>query len=370
MTVSGADVRPGPRAVAARLATPLGTLVGAAVVAAACGALVHRHGYVALAAVATTIAVGLAWPWATVRPLTATLAFDADRGREGVGAGFRLVVGNRGPLPAVGVVLTGLGGPPVPLAPIAGFGTLDVRLTVVPGRRGTCPPGPVGLACGRPFGLWHPARAVAVARPLLAWPAAAAVGLPPGLAGRRSAAATVAAAAAAGVAADEAHGVRAYRRGDPLKLVHHAQTARHDRLIVRELAGATRPAVRIAVDTAAASYAGRPASRELAIRVAAGLMAACDRAGIDWDAVVEGRVVRPGRDALDALARVAPAGGPGTGDGTGDGPGDGPGGPPSRSDGRPVLLVTSDAGRRSAGTGAVGSVVTVESVEPQPGGAE
>ncbi len=333
-------------AAAARAATtPLGTLAVAAVAAAACGTLVHRHGFVVLAALASTAAVGLGWPWLTLRPVRAALAFDADRGREGEPARYRVALTNRGPLPAAGLTLTGLGGRPVPLPRVGPFRTVDLTLVFVPPQRGAHPADTVRVTCGLPFGLWHPGRAVRVDRDLLAWPAAVAVELPADLQGRRSRASAVAATTRPDLLGDEAHGVRPYRRGDAVRRIHHAQTARHDRLIVRELAGAARPAVRLAVDSAAASYAG---GRERAIRTAAGLAAACAAAGVDADAIVEGRVVRAGRDTLDALARIGPAGGPAAAELLAL--------PSCRGCGRVVVLVTSAAGRPAVGSAVVVAV--------------
>ncbi len=324
----------------------------AAVAAAACGTLVHRHGFVVLAALASTAAVGLGWPWLTLRPVRAALAFDADRGREGEPARYRVALTNRGPVPAAGLTLTGLGGRPVPLPRVGPFRTVDLTLAFVPPQRGAYPADAVRVTCGLPFGLWHPGRAVRVDRGLLAWPAAVAVELPAELRGRRSPASAATAAAASDPLGDEPHGVRPYRRGDAVRLIHHAQTARHDRLIVRELAGAARPAVRLAVDSASASYTG---GRERAIGTAAGLAAACAAAGIDADAVVEGRLVRAGRDTLDALARIGSPGGPAAAEllalpacrGRG---------------GRVVVLVTSAAAAGSTAGSAV--VVAVEDGAP------
>ena len=294
-----------------RLATPAGLLAVAAAVAAACGAFVHHHGFVVMTAIGSTLAVGLAWPWVAVRSVSATVAFDRDRGRAGEPAGLRLAVRNRGPLRVGGLVLIGLGVDPVALPTVGPFRSTVDRLTFVPNARGLCPTtAGLRLTCGRPFGLWHPTRNVPVERPLLVWPGNEPTELPVEVRGRRSVATTALAANAAG-GDDETHGVRPYRRGDPLKLLHHAQTARHDRLIVRELSGAARPAVRLVIDTSAASYADDPLARERAIRVAVGLLSSCAAAGLDADVVVEGRVVRPGREVMDALARVGTAGGPG-----------------------------------------------------------
>ena len=180
-------------------------------VAAACGALVHRHGFVVLAAVGSTLVVGLAWPWAAVRSARVGLAFEADRGTVGAAVGCRVSVRNRGPFPAAGLVLRGLGNDGLPLPSVRPFGSAEVWVRFVPARRGVYAAAGTGVTCGLPLGLWNPGRGVAVGRPLLVWPDAEATPLPAAVRGRRTAPAE--AAVAARLAGDaEGHGVRPYLR--------------------------------------------------------------------------------------------------------------------------------------------------------------
>ncbi|MGL4554636.1 MAG: DUF58 domain-containing protein, partial [Gemmataceae bacterium] len=65
--------------------------------------------------------------------------------------------------------------------------------------------------------------------------------------------------------------VRPYRRGDSPRRIHWAQSARHDRLIVCELASNARPVIQLVLDTDPRVHtgAGPDSSREWAIRVVA-----------------------------------------------------------------------------------------------------
>lgn len=289
--------------------TQLLVLLLAAAVAGTCGVVVHRHGFVILCAIGCLLAVGVGWPWLTIRSLRATLCFLHDRCREGEPVTVELRVQNRGPLPVDGIRLVGLHGHAAVRIALPPLSTRTLRWKFVPPSRGIYPAAGVGIECGFPFGLWHARRSVTVERRLLAWPAhvplpaAADLSVAPMEMGR------VHRVLSSGI---ECVGVRPYRRGDAVKLVHRAQTARHDRLLVREVSGAAEPRCRIVLDSAAASYAN-PAVREKAIRTAATLFEAMLSRGEKPELVVEGRrlpVAASLSQALDTLANISAVGGP------------------------------------------------------------
>jgi uncharacterized protein (DUF58 family) len=103
-------------------------------------------------------------------------------------------------------------------------------------------------------------------------------------------------------------GVRAYRRGDAMRSIHWQQTARHDRLIVRERAESNRQICRVRLDTRRSSYPDA-ATFELAVSIAAGVVeqAARERVELELAAGRSRAIVgdAASRDAaMDLLAAV------------------------------------------------------------------
>jgi uncharacterized protein (DUF58 family) len=320
------DLLPGLPPYVRCLKSPLGTLGLAAVAAGLCGMFLHPQGFVVLLGILTVTILGLAWPWLSVRGLRGSLRFERSRCREGESVTARLTVRNRMPWSSWGVSIRGGfhdaigdGREDIPLAGLAlvpGRRTIAATVEFVPDCRGLYPARPPRLACGFPFGLWEASRPLEVAAPLLVWPRTVPVGPVPEAEGSQ---------ASDGLATRDRPGhwgdplgVRPYRRGDPLRRVHWALTARHGKLIVREVQSNAIPRVRIVLDAQPAAHAGSgpDGSREWAIRVAASLAEGWIGQGAEVELVLDGaHVPSPGGSArarsaalLDALARLAPGG--------------------------------------------------------------
>ena len=109
-------------------------------------------------------------------------------------------------------------------------------------------------------------------------------------------------------------GVRPFRQGDSLRLVHWAQTARHDQLIVCERQATGRQAVRIVIDTDVDIHfgTGTAHSLEWCIRIAASLCQGFVEHLVPVELVIGNRrqMIVPGesglRRGLDLLARFRP----------------------------------------------------------------
>ena len=287
------------------MASPLTVLLLAATVAGVCGVMVHRQAFAMLAGIGSVLGVGLFWPWLTLRGVRASVSFATTRCREGEAVAVRLHLHNRSLLPVDGLTLHGLSPLDETTHSVPPLGRRTVSWPLVLGR-GQWPADGVELRCGFPFGLWHPRRAVCVAEPLLVWPARVPA---PRLPQVRNADAVLRPASIGG--GSECVGVRPYRRGDAVKLVHRAQTARHDRLIVREVCGGSQATLRIVLDSSAAAYPTAEL-REHAIRLAASLFETQLSTGSPVELLVEGVLLPRGgdrlRNALDPLARLVPAG--------------------------------------------------------------
>ena len=345
------------------LKTPLGSLGSAAVASALCGLFLHPQGFVVFFGLLVVMALGVAWPWVSLRGLSGSLKFDRTRGREGEPVTAWITVRNRMPWGVWGVSIKGGfhqpgpdGGDEGPLSGLAfipGRRTIERCVEFVPGCRGVYPVQPPRIACGFPFGLREASRPMEAAAPLLVWPRTVPVGPVPEAEGSHISDG-LATRDRAGNWGDPL-GVRLYRRGDPLRRVHWGLSARHGELIVREVQSSAVPRVQIVLDSHAAAHTGPgpDGSREWAIRVVASLAEGWIGQGAEVELVLEGASIFPrggsiktrSRTVLDALARFQPGGDRDLADLTGD------------RQGRPRggglrVVVTTDVGlRRLSGEG-------------------
>ncbi len=305
--------------------TPLGSLGLAMVASGLCGMFLHPQGFVVSFGVMVVMILGLIWPWLIVRGLSGTLGFDRSRCHEGESVAARITLGNRMPWGAWGVsVRGGFYGPAgddrddialFGLAFVPGWRTIAETVDFVPGCRGEYPRRPPRVVCGFPFGLREASRPLEIRESLLVWPRTFPVAAVPEIEGGH-AADGLATRDRAGHSGDP-RGVRPYRRGDPLRRVHWALTARHGELIVRELQSNSVPRVQVVLDTRPAAHAGSgpDGSREWAIRVAASLAEGWIGQGAEVELVLDGTSV-PSRGpararsvaVLDAMARIGPGG--------------------------------------------------------------
>jgi uncharacterized protein (DUF58 family) len=255
---------------------PLGVLLLAATVALLCGFFLHAQGFILFGGVMTVVALGVVWPWLSLRGLSGTLAFDRDRLEEGEAVEVRLTLRNRLPWVAWGLAVRGgFGGNST--RPVAGVTSAPGRRTAVcrwsftPTRRGVYPLVAPRLTCGFPFGLWENSRQLAVEEPLIVWPKTFPVGPVPPVSSDRQVEGNVS-RNKVGTSGDVL-GVRPYRRGDSPRRIHWGQSAKHDRLIVCELQSNARPVIQLVLDADHRVHAGSgsESSREWAIRIVASL---------------------------------------------------------------------------------------------------
>jgi uncharacterized protein (DUF58 family) len=298
------------RRVRAAVASPLGVLIVAAAFAVACGLVLHPRMFALAGGLGGVVAVGVCWPWLTVRGVRAVVAFDQGRITEGETASVRAEVTNYLPWPAWGLTLADESGTfSIRLAGIGPAARAVARWTVTPDRRGVYPRARLDLRCAFPFGLWQARRPVRVDAPLLVWPRTLPVGPAPADAGTEHPDGQVARNRVGGTG--DVLGVRPYRRGDSPRRIHWPQSARHDRLIVCEVQTTSRPTVFLVLDADPTAHTPGPdGSREWAIRAVASLVAGWLEAGALVGAAWAGTYLPPGAGrgqavrVLDALARL------------------------------------------------------------------
>jgi uncharacterized protein (DUF58 family) len=258
------------------------------------------------------LVVGSIWPWLSLCGLDGQLTYSASRGREQEALVVTLRLRNRCPWPAWCVTLDGACDPddeaPVPAA-LPGWRRSELSCVVTPARRGVYPRGDAVLATNFPFGLWRRERRLRVLGEVVIWPRtfAGASPIDARADGCEGGLIELVRAGSGG----EVLGARPYRRGDSLRRIHRAQSARYDRLIACERQRTVRIEALVVLDTEGQTHTrgGADGSQEWAVRVAASLGCRLLDEGIEVEAIVAGRVVRPaGADAertwLDHLARL------------------------------------------------------------------
>src|SRR5258706_971698 len=178
---------------------------------------------------------------------------------------------------------------------IPGRATVKLAIETTCAHRGWFPFEPLRVETGAPFGLSHAARQLATTGPdgVLVFPESRPLEQLD-LLDRRPAVETSAVRTGA---SGEFVGVRDYRTGDPRRHVHWRSTARAGRLIVKEFAEETQPALTLALDLRAGSALGSEGETvELAIKVAATLAHAARQRGLPFSLVSNSRAwpVPPG----------------------------------------------------------------------------
>jgi uncharacterized protein (DUF58 family) len=298
----------------------LGVLVLAALVALACGLLLHPRVLALCGGLLAVVATGICWPWLTLRGVRGGVAFDRDRAVEGEAVGATVTVSNHLPWPAWGLSLRGgYDGEAVAepgQACAVRLTTIAARLRSVsrwefrPRRRGEYPLSVPLLVTAFPFGVWESKRGASVERRLVVWPRTFPVGPVPLSDGDAMVEGNVARNKVGSTG--DVLGVRPYRRGDSPRRIHWPQSARHDRLIVCELQTTARPVIQLVLDADPSVHSGRGpnGSREWAVRIAASFAKGWLEAGAQVGIVWHGVAIPPASGAvqmrriLDALARL------------------------------------------------------------------
>src|ERR1041385_6082128 len=87
------------------LYNPLGVLLLAGTASLLCGLFLHSKGFVLCGGVLAVIALGVIWPWLSLRGVAGTVAFDHVRASEGETVEVRLTLRNRLPWSALGLAV-------------------------------------------------------------------------------------------------------------------------------------------------------------------------------------------------------------------------------------------------------------------------
>lgn len=264
------------------LKQPIGWLIVAAAASLLIGMFLAPQGWIMFSALSAVIVLGVVWPWIAIRGVSCTLRFNRRRASEGDRIRVILSVKNHFPWPIWGLAVEGgffsedlsstEDSTAVALARVPAWATTDFEWEFQPHRRGLYPSGVSHISSAFPFGIWYARDEIEKLSELIVWPRTVKLASVPPVRGRDL--------TATGVLMDQAGhegdvlAVRPYRRGDALKHIHWAQTARHNRLIVCERQTAAHRKVEVTIDTDPHIHPSHKGdgSFEWAIRVGASLI--------------------------------------------------------------------------------------------------
>ncbi len=248
------------------LKEPVGWLVTATAASVLVGLYVSSVGWVLAGGLSAIIVVGCLFPWIAVRAAVCTLQPKQTEIDEGEPCELQLAVRNRLPLPLIGLTIEGFftsraeaektdserlhlcddrPETEIALAAVAPLSRTWFRLPIAAKYRGRYPKQTPTVACSFPFGIWTARRPVADVESITVWPHRIESSESWELPGARR------------THAGDGHrvgdqgdltGVRPFRRGDRLRSIHWAQTARSDALVVCERSAPEQPTVDVVLD--------------------------------------------------------------------------------------------------------------------------
>lgn len=269
---------------------------------------VTPHANVAAVALGCIALLGWVLPSLIIRPVRAELVLPDTRCTVGQRLCGRLELRNALPMPLPGLELTSRDAGvaltmPLHAAPGRSVHELSLHAT----QRGWMPLQSIEIATTLPFGLRRAAHRITTGCTCLAWPVQAAF---PGELLLAESVLTVDPVMQSSSRGDsgEISALRNYRRGDSLRSIHWQQTARQDRLIVRERATGRKLHCRLVLDLRQHAYSNA-AQFELAVSLVCGALHAAVSSNVDLTLVLGQQVIECGhgsslQTALDSLALV------------------------------------------------------------------
>ncbi len=241
-----------------------------------CGLLVNSAILYIATALAMIIAVGVLWPWVSVKGLAAELSFNKVRTQCGEPVGARLIVKNNWPWPAWGVYLRHPFSEhsdhlcEVAIDCIPGWKTSEYTWNFIPRKRGVYSTSTAFLETAFPFGLYKKKISLSMDSVLIVWPEISKLAFMPELREVSSSEDRFASHRAGDYG--DVIGTRTFRLGDSLRRVHWSQSARQGQIIVTERQAAAVCALRVIPDLNQSHYQnGNRDSLEAIIRITASI---------------------------------------------------------------------------------------------------
>lgn len=262
---------------------PLVVLVLWASIASFCGIVVHPRAFV-VAALALAIALlGSLLPWVSLRGVRGSMVYPRRRGQVGKEFSLRVRLRNRWLWPVYGLVVRagwGSGGTEevddlasLVVAQLPARRETEITWHLVPRRRGVYPVSGATVASGFPFGFYESRRRLQAGAQVLVWPETVPLPRLQTITGRMVLGEAIDGRRAG--TAGELSGSRPYQRGESLRKIHWAQTARHDQLIVCERSDSAAQGLQVLLDPSRDVFEDREGRDwETAVSIVASIAAA------------------------------------------------------------------------------------------------
>lgn len=283
--------------------SPLGILCVAILICILCGIVVNPLCLAIVPALGILVLIGLAYPGYVLRNLSCTVIPETSRSREGESVQFSVRLTSTAWLPALGLTLNGpITDAPVPLSDLGIKGRSEGNIVISNLMRGAYAMSDLSVKCGFPFNLSERTLAVIGENRVVVWPTFGDAPDAPASCGGQD-------FTGSEPSQDAGHsgdimGAREYRRGDSVRRIHWAQTARQGKVIVNERQAMRRPTITMLLDLAET----RATAREQGIRACMSLLEHWSRSGAILSLVIRDHrfQVVTGRigDFRDALAEL------------------------------------------------------------------
>lgn len=260
------------------LKQPVGWFVIATVASVLVGVFMSPVGWTIAFGLLGILFVGLGFPWIAVRTVQCAITPGFHEVHERQAAHLVLTVRNRLPIPVFGLLVEGYlthsakvfddsdqsFDPDFGLEAIPAWSTATFRLAIRPEYRGRYPAQNPQIACAFPFGIWKARYGLSTVQQVTVWPLIIGSNAEFEVAGSQ-----IAELGSGNRPSSQGDfmGVREFRRGDSLRSIHWAQTARQANLIVCERGGPQRQAIDLHLMTERGSGSFREARENLAWRV-------------------------------------------------------------------------------------------------------
>ncbi len=262
---------------------PLVVLVLWAMLASVCGIIVHPRAFVVAALALAIAGLGLLLPWLSLRGVRGSMVYPQRRGQVGKEFCLRVRLRNRWLWPVYGLVVRGGWGSDgtaetddlasLVVAQLPAFRETEITWHLTPRRRGVYPLCEASVASGFPFGFYESRRRLKSTAQILIWPEVIPLPHLEEVTGRMVLGEAIDGWRAG--TAGELSGSRPYQRGESLRRIHWAQTARHDQLIVCERSDPAAQGLQVLLDTSRDVFEDREGRDwETALSVVASIAAA------------------------------------------------------------------------------------------------
>jgi len=283
------------------LKEPIGWFVLATLASGLVGAFLSPLGWTLAAGLTAVLVFGMGFPWLATRCVSCRLHPACGEIHEREVSYLQLSVRNYLPLPIMGLMVEGYlaastaneetqGMPGIPeaaLERIPAFSTATYRVPISAEYRGRYPKQTPKITCAFPFGIWTARREIRDLSPVTVLPLLIPISDEVEFPGDQLA--DLGTGNRASTHGDFL-GVRDFRRGDSLKNIHWAQSARQDQFVVCERGGPQNQAIELHLSTARCQGTIIESRENLAwrVRIAASLVELLSARHLPYRLIVDG----------------------------------------------------------------------------------